>query len=484
MSETLLLEHCKTKSDTPACEIRLGEMTVVSLDSVESSQETEFITMTTLSTYELSGGDDEGPAVKASLADLRLLNFKAGATQPFPIKTKIPFYLDVENIGGRDASNVPIGVYLGDQLLGYTHVDTLAVGRGCHLEISIDNPVSGTFEVGMIVNPQKTIQEQNYSNNGVSGQFRWAAPAAVYDLRAYDLCIESDVFAAQDEMGVYLVVMNKGNADCSNFDFVFEIFGAEPYRQVYSVSENLEPGKGLRCDFTLKVKKAGEYTMRLTVDPDRKLPDNDRSNNVCEAAFSVTYDCHFYGAGARWDRPDMIIVLVDAQAYDFLLGSAGNNGIMSEADLASSIGRWNGIGGVNIRSITRSSDLTDEVDNPQYRGTIRIFLYEPGGSKKYDGAVAYAEGISRVPISSPIIRINKSVFPNFYSIFPLLEAQKQAITHEVGHTLGLRHPFTDPKDYIGTGCHDKALMWQFAQPEYVSADLTEHDIYNLKTRYR
>lgn len=233
--------------------------------------------------------------------------------------------------------------------------------------------------------------------------------------------------------------------------------------------------KGKQYIIRIKFRKAGDYTFLLTVDPNKKQQDNDRSDNTLSEIYHVNFDTHFLGNNKKWADARDINIIIDESLTSFVSADTIQtcvqdwDGITSRVDFSSST--------FDVKPV---SEWPDENDRD---GKLFFALIPTLGKGVVANTKNMPEGDSTIRYST--IRIADSVFSSLSEGGnPVEVCQKKTLTHEVGHALGLDHPYSDIDDIVNTGCADKAIMWQFAQKDFYSLNVEEHDEYNIKKRYQ
>ena len=224
----------------------------------------------------------------ADTADLLVTNFVAytGFNEPFPIQRTVLFTFDVYNIGSADATNVPVAIYIDGEYQGTHTITRIRSGYATRISMNLKGKETGTHPIRLIVNPDSTIVESDYSNNTVTRTFTWVEQNQVIDFVAVSLESEYGTELPIDTVTFTCSIANAGGTD----DSVPMCILVNGTQVLYGSTGILPAGMGANYTFDLTFNSEAEFVMELVVDPNDTIDEWNEVNNTCEEDFIIIDD--------------------------------------------------------------------------------------------------------------------------------------------------------------------------------------------------
>lgn len=239
----------------------------------------------------------------------------------------------------------------------------------------------------------------------------------------------------------------------------------------YYTIDSIPPKKAKSFIAKVIFRQAGFVDCRLEIYPPQDV-DTDTTDNDTDVRLHINFDTHYLGG--KWG----------ASTVKQLNVSCDNNVIndnLSKSDITDCLQQWQAASKVNFKNV----NFADQPDK-NANGTVVIFKADPGPGVSSN---ALANTPRKPQNSGETINANIQLFPSFFnwsmSGYSNSDVQKKTLTHEMGHALGLDHPFPNKTDWTKTGCMNPSVMWQFSQYNfgYLTLDVTDHDLYGVNKLY-
>lgn len=424
--------------------------------------------------------DSFGPQERASGVtgtDLEVSNLRApNHTEPFPNMTSIQISATVANRGSTQITGFNYSAYMdGSLLLSKAVQVTMNPNNAVTLNLNFTGKVGGTHTVLVSVWLPNGTAEVTTANNSVSRAFKW------------EDCVALRALSFQTPNGATEL---ETNAD-HEFEARIANLGTISVRDVpvaildgvkIIASSNIDfpAGKIANISITLRYDKKPDAPIKLGVyvDPNHKSGDVDYSDNAVGREVTITYDLEDW-AGKWADARHL-----EVQIHSSILEFCKSDGAISASQVTNAIQDWNGISSRVSFDKVRQSPMDAEEDDMMDGVQFHVYSYRDpevgviGQTLVYKKDKLSGEFIQIPPEDLYTDNSNYSqarIYLNEPVMLKLnVTSQKKTVTHEFGHALGLAHPT----------CKDKAIMWQTQDSEYVSFTITEHDEYNIRSKYQ
>lgn len=390
---------------------------------------------------------DDKSDMRASYPDLTITSLTASGTYPFTAFASASFEFKLSNIGSAGASNIYIGIYIDNNLVGKVSIGSLSAGYTFNGNMNLDKVPDGTHAVKLVADVDNKIAESNENNNTITKSFTWVGTP---DLTATVVNpVDTEVMADTDTQFKFYV-NNIGNGKGSG-TIPVEILVDDSVLATLSINPVTAKSQTL-VECTINFGYAlGEYEVKIRVNNNRSFTESNYNNNSASRKYDIAYCTHFLEENKfPMSVSDRLKIQVKSSATD-VFGK----------DIFFEVANWNGITSeVKIETLVFSD------------GDNAANIVVEGADLGYNGDL----GITLLNENFREIQLN--INKNNLSAKPK-ENQIRTYLHEVGHALGLAHP----ADNINpNNCKYKSLMRQ-TQDNLMTLSLTNHDRYNLKELY-
>ncbi len=451
----------------------------------ESSSEENSNSSKNADTESDSADDNEQDGIEAqaaSLPDLAVLNlspknYKDADT--LPLSTQIPFSFQVGNYGSQPSPKAALKIYFAGSLKVSEELPAISPGTGLNLEVGIRCEKSGNYMVKLEVNPSKAFSESNFNNNTIEKSFKWGSGTSKNTgLSLWELTMENKkepVFQQYVEQTFEMVIANTSNEAAVNPQIKIELMTAKqtPFKDsTQTINGTMAAGRVYRVPFKIRIDRRGGYILKVTVVPPSAYTDPDTKDNTAEMNLIVTYGsndkkfCTHFRKGKFPDRTAL-------QIY-----KEGNVTVVSDEQIAQAASYWNGITDkISYKSLSTTSQK--EISIKQ----IESF------SSEYPNAIAITDSKpdndARTYTGADVV-LSKMMFDKFTNKGNWSAEHRKiaCVSHELGHVIGLDHAnVIDNTGNDGESCGHPSIMTSAIYNKDYSADLEEHDMYNLYYRY-
>jgi len=189
----------------------------------------------------------------------------------------------VKNIGRADSGRFNVKLEVDDVEVQTLPVESLSENEEVTLSFSWTPSKPDTYTLKVTVDPENLVTELNEENNQIS------LTVTVKPKPLPDLTVEftglPDEFVAGTEYEIKALIKNIGEAEAGTFSVKLEANEAA----VGTVQvESLAAGSSTTASFTWKPEKAGDYTLKATVDPENLIEESDETNNTAATSVTVT----------------------------------------------------------------------------------------------------------------------------------------------------------------------------------------------------
>lgn len=250
---------------------------------------------------------NEAPEAIAALPDLVMKNLTAIESQPFELVAGIPFSVQVENLGSTAANNVKLSVFMNGTKLGQADCGNIPAGTGVKLEFDVGTDRGGMHTLSLIVNESHAIVESNYSNNSITGSYRWASYNGIcaFSFESTDGVYEFPIETPQE---FTLQVANFGATDVSNVSVAYIV--NTTIVQTFTMSGTIPPGYARSGTISVGFGLPGHRNLGILVDPGQVISDPDRSDNILTSDVIITSSSGLYVQN-RIENYDKVMVSTD-----------------------------------------------------------------------------------------------------------------------------------------------------------------------------
>lgn len=390
---------------------------------------------------------DDKSDMRASYPDLTITSLTASGTYPFTAFASASFEFKLSNIGSAGASNIYIGIYVDNNLVGKAGIGSLSAGYTFNGNMNLDKVPDGTHAVKLVADVDNKIVESNENNNTITKSFNWIGTP---DLTATVVNpVDTEVMADTDTQFKFYV-NNIGNGKGSG-TIPVEILVDDSVLATLSINPVTAKSQTL-VECTINFGYAlGEYEVKIRVNNNRSFTESNYNNNSASRKYNIEYCTHFLEENKfPMSVSDRLKIQVKSSATDVF-----------SKDIFFEVANWNGITSeVKIETLLFSDGDNDA--NIVVEGFV------------FDDNVTLGQTLSVENLRLIRLSIDEDSLSTMSE-----ENQIRTYLHEVGHALGLAHP----KDDINSDdCEYKALMRQ-TKDNLMTLNLTNHDRYNLIKLY-
>ncbi len=211
--------------------------------------------------------------------DLLVLN--ASITGEFVDGGRVRVSFNITNLGpGTTHRTFYVKIYHGERLVGIRSISGLDVGEIVSLSANLI-VVGGYNEIRIVVDPDNRIGEENETNNVYTLSFMVPSP---------DLAIISAILNATEYVDGGLAVLNItvsniGEARTYRSFFVKLFIDGEYVSSTY-YSDGIDVNESINIIFYMMLK-GGIHNVTIIVDPDERIPDLNRSNNIYTFNYTI-----------------------------------------------------------------------------------------------------------------------------------------------------------------------------------------------------
>lgn len=434
-------------------------------------------------TSQTDDNEQDGIAAQAaSLPDLAVLNLKPKnyqETDTLPLSTQIPFSFQVGNYGSQPSPKATLKIYFAGTLKISQELPAISPGTGRNLEVGIRCEKAGIHKVRLEVNPLKAFGESDFSNNITEKSFKWGSGASKNTgLSLWEFAMangKEPVFQQYVDQTFEMVIANTSSVAAVNPQTKIELMtvGGRPFTDsTQTINGTMAAGRIYSVPFKIRIDRRGGYILKVTVVPPAGYTDPDTKDNTAQMNLIVTYGSN----GKTFCTHFRNGKFPNGTALEIY--KEGNVTVVSDEQIAQAASYWNGI--------------TDKISYKSLSTTTRkeiIISQEEGTFDEYPNAIAITDSKPRndaTNYTGAEVTLSKEWFNKFTNKGNWsAEYRKIAcVSHELGHVIGLDHAnVIDSKGNDGESCGHPSIMTSATYNRDYSADLEEHDMYNLYYRY-
>ena len=286
------------------------------------------------------------PDLSISVADISL-------TVPEPdVPNGVEISVTVHNLGGVDAENVGVAIYLGDPLADVPLIDSktipaITAGSSETTSLSWMAP-AGTSDVYVKVDESKEIDERDEANNTAFNSITIILKPDL-SLTAEDISLDAEFPLAGKPA---IITANIHNENSSVVGVLVSFYDGDPNIDGTLIGSDLiptidAPATGVATvewDTTDKVEHpdgdgAGEHTLYVVVDEQEKIDELDETNNVAQKLVEVVIcgDLSGNGESTAYDATlilQSVVGLEDLTPAQIAAADTSGNGSVSALDAA------------------------------------------------------------------------------------------------------------------------------------------------------
>ncbi len=374
-----------------------------------------------------------------ALPDLSIIEFTHNTgNYPFAAGGNAPLRYVLSNTGGVAASNVHVGIYIDGDFIGTQNLGNLSANYNYAVSFEIGGVPAGNHTIMLKADYYNYVQESNENNNTRSATFNWEG---IPDL-VVEILSDGDVseIPTGESLGYQLIVYNIGSEVAYGpfeVDLVLDN-GEETSTTTFEVS-NLPSGYGASASFNATFHSGLIGTVMGVADTGNSVRESNENNN------SGRHECNLF--------------------HVHNLGSYTSNWVHStEASLG------NGTPYLTRPSITVSRDASRLYTSNQLNSIKRwnnissnvvIDNYVVSDDETSDVIITVAElPLNHMGDTTPIDSFTKTkiTLTNDTILLTSTDAVlSKAIAHEMGHALGLAHPYEQANH---DNCPYPSIMFQ------------------------
>ena len=256
----------------------------------------KFIDKETNRTNNTASKNLEVAALPVSAADLVLESIQVSPAAILE-GAEAKVIVTVSNRGGS-AVETPFGLKIsnGETELHTFTVNGLASGQKAILTLDT-NFAAGTYTLTALADSGNVIAEESKTNNTKNISFTvrsTSAPVTEADLVAVSLIPDKTVASIGDKIVVTAVIKNTGMTEANNI--TVRLYDGETVvgsMSIPSLTENQSANLQLETNFS----EAGPHLMKLVVDPENKIAESNKNNNLATATITIS----------ETQRPDFVV---------------------------------------------------------------------------------------------------------------------------------------------------------------------------------
>ncbi|MBW1712055.1 MAG: hypothetical protein JRJ59_02755 [Deltaproteobacteria bacterium] len=197
-------------------------------------------------------------------------------------KAPISLKTEVTNSGRKRSPAAEVALRDGVKELARQRIDPLLPSQSRPLTFAWNPAQTGSFRLHLVVDPEDKISEVQETNNSKLLLIRILKCGP--DLSLSPLSLPAEIGPEAADRRLRFTVANRGRSACPPTTVVLKLDGQEVLtRQL----ERLEPNQSRRITFDFPLRKAGRYRLEAVVDPQDKVGDINRGNNVYETVLPV-----------------------------------------------------------------------------------------------------------------------------------------------------------------------------------------------------
>lgn len=355
---------------------------------------------------------------------------------------------------------------------------SIAPGTGFNLEVGVGCKVPGKWEIKLQVNTPKQFNESNYDNNTYARSFQWSdgpIPDTGLVLQSFYLQDNQPVFQHNVKKTFLMDVANTSSRNFSNIPIQIDLLtvgGTLVSSNTIQLPKLSAQEVRHEAGFQMSIARRGGYILRATVLAPSGYTDPDTSDNSAEIGLTVTYnDSGNYCTHFRNGK------FPNGSAIDISMDSSVT--VVSPQQVATAASYWNGITEkVSFKSLSTTAER--EVNIVQVPGRIPI--------EGYYEAIAITDSYPRnnsTSFTGAKIMVSKYWHDQFTEKgnWTVSERKIANIAHEFGHVLGLHEADIAGKE-TSICTAPRTIMASSVVDANYSADMEDHDMFNLYRRYK
>lgn len=215
------------------------------------------------------------------LPDLTLTSITVAPTEPL-VQETVTVKITVKNAGNVKASGILVELKADGVPVQTSTVREIEAGKSTIVTFTWKPAEAGTYTLRAMVDPDDKIEELNEENNVISTTVT-VKPKKLPDLTVQFEAVPEEL-EINKEHAINLLIKNIGEADSAAFAVELTVDGVSLGRKEI---EGLAAGSSTTVTFTWKPTKAGDYTLKATVDPDNRIEELNEENNVATVSVKV-----------------------------------------------------------------------------------------------------------------------------------------------------------------------------------------------------
>lgn len=197
------------------------------------------------------------------------------------------FYsLDVTNIGGSDAENFYISVYLNDTLQDEIFIEKLSAGSTYHQSFSILPEALPLGETTVIVKADSkyNVKEKKEDNNTAQASL---LVKGLPDWIITSFEIKPEIIKKGTDSTLYITVQNAGNASSDAAELTL-YFGDTIIDKIKTAPAGINQSQSFTIPFNSSELPTGNYSIKASIDSNDDIKESNELNNSDSLFFSVT----------------------------------------------------------------------------------------------------------------------------------------------------------------------------------------------------